>query len=61
LRFSNVCGSGRADVVMWDVMRIDPNQVIKVVFEGGTSPWRQGVWLKTDRGASSSTISLHQA
>ena len=41
---------GRADVVMWDVMRIDPNQVIKVMFEGGTSPWRQGVWLKTDRG-----------
>jgi hypothetical protein len=41
---------GREDVVLWDVLPIEPRQLIKVVFEAVSSPWRQGVWLKTDRG-----------
>jgi hypothetical protein len=41
---------GRGDVVLWDVVPISPQQVVKVVFESLSSPWRQGLWLKTDRG-----------
>lgn len=41
---------GRSDVVLWDVLPIASEQVIKVVFESVASPWRQGVWLKTDKG-----------
>ena len=39
---------GRTDVVKIDVLPINDGDVIKLAFEGRNSPWRQGVWLKTD-------------
>lgn len=39
---------GWADVVKIDVLPINDGDVIKLVFESCNSPWRQGVWLKTD-------------
>jgi hypothetical protein len=41
---------GRSDVVLWDVLPITPEQVIKVMIESVASSWRQGVFLKTDPG-----------
>jgi hypothetical protein len=41
---------GRSDVVMWDVLAIRNKETLRLVFESKNSPWRQGVWLKTDRG-----------
>lgn len=41
---------GRKDVVMWDILSVHNGEKIKVVFESASSPWRQGVWLQTDRG-----------
>ena len=39
---------GRDDVVMIDVFPIRDGDQLKLTFEGKESPWRQGVWLKTD-------------
>ena len=39
---------GRADVVMIDVFPINEGDLLALTFEGKDSPWRQGVWLKTD-------------
>jgi hypothetical protein len=39
---------GRLDVVTIDVFEIDDGDLIKLSFESTMSPWRQGVWLKTD-------------
>jgi hypothetical protein len=41
---------GRDNVVMIDVFPVRDGEVLKVSFEGAVSSWRQGVWLKTDRG-----------
>ncbi len=41
---------GCADVVKWDVFPIRDGERIKVAFESASSAWRQGVWLKTDKG-----------
>jgi hypothetical protein len=41
---------GRDDVVKWDVIRIKNGEKIKIIFESVSSTWRQGVWLKTDKG-----------
>ncbi len=41
---------GRSDVVMWDVLTVHDGEMIKVIFESVNSPWKQGVWLRTDQG-----------
>lgn len=41
---------GRDDVVKIDVLRVKDGELLKLSFESVTSPWRQGVWLKTDGG-----------
>jgi hypothetical protein len=41
---------GRDEVVKIDVFPIKDGELIKLKFEGKTSPWRQGVWVRTDRG-----------
>ena len=37
------------DVVMIDVFPIADGDLIKLTFESTNSPWRQGVWMKTDQ------------
>lgn len=39
---------GRSDVVKLDVFPVNDRDLVKLVFESMNSPWRQGVWLKTD-------------
>jgi hypothetical protein len=39
---------GREDVVKIDVLPIHDGDQLRLVFESKNSPWRQGVWLKTD-------------
>lgn len=41
---------GQSNIVMIDVFPIRDGDMLKLVFEDVRSPWRQGVWLKTDRG-----------
>jgi hypothetical protein len=41
---------GMQSVVQWDVLPVLDNQTISVVFESINSQWRQGIWLRTDRG-----------
>jgi hypothetical protein len=41
---------GRDDVVKWDVVKIKNEERVKIIFESVSSKWRQGVWLKTDKG-----------
>jgi hypothetical protein len=41
---------GRHDVVKIDVLPVREGELLKVTFESVGSPWRQGAWLKTDRG-----------
>ena len=45
---SAFAGTGRNDVVKWDIFPVENAEWIKVVFESYSSPWRQGVWLRTD-------------
>jgi hypothetical protein len=39
---------GRSDVVKIDVLPVKDGEILRLVFEGKNSPWRQGVWMKTD-------------
>lgn len=39
---------GRADVVKIDVFPVSDGEWLKLTFEAKASPWRQGVWLKSD-------------
>ena len=39
---------GRENVVKIDVLPVHDGELLKVVFEEQKSPWRQGVFLKTD-------------
>jgi hypothetical protein len=39
---------GREDVVKIEVFPVSNGDVVKLTFESASSPWRQGVWLKTD-------------
>lgn len=41
---------GREDVVKWDVLQVVPNEVFRVVVEVNSSPRRQGLWVKSDKG-----------
>jgi hypothetical protein len=41
---------GVRNVVKWDILPIVNEEVLYIVFEEAHSPWRQGIWLKTDRG-----------
>ena len=41
---------GRNNVVKWDIVKIKNGEKVKVIFESVSSEWRQGVWLKTDKG-----------
>lgn len=40
---------GREDVVLIDAFPIHDGELLRLVFEHKQSPWRQGVYLKTDR------------
>jgi len=40
---------GQHDVVMIDVFDINDGDLLKLTFESTNSPWRQGVWLKTNK------------
>jgi len=37
-------------IVKWDVLPVAGGERMRLVFEAVNSPWRQGVWLKCDRG-----------
>ena len=39
---------GREDVIKIDVFPIQDGDLVTLTFESVNSPWRQGVWLKTD-------------
>jgi hypothetical protein len=39
---------GRDRVVMIEVLPIEDGERLKLAFESAKSPWRQGVWMKTD-------------
>lgn len=39
---------GREDVVKIEVFPIQDGDLLKLTFESVKSPWRQGVWMKTD-------------
>jgi len=39
---------GRDDVVKVDVVQIADGDLLRLTFDAKNSPWRQGVWLKTD-------------
>jgi hypothetical protein len=41
---------GLENVVLWDVQNIQDGQLVKINFISKTSPHRQGVWIKTDKG-----------
>jgi hypothetical protein len=41
---------GVAGVIVWDIFPVSNGELVFVVFEEANSPWRQGIWLKTDRG-----------
>lgn len=43
-------GRGVEDIVKWDVVDVADGERMRLVFEAAQSPWRQGVWLKCDRG-----------
>jgi hypothetical protein len=49
--------AGRDDVVKWEVLRIKNGDRLRMKFEAKNSKWRQGVWLKTDKGIE---VSDHQ-
>jgi len=41
---------GRSDVIKWEAIPVGDGEVLTLHFESVASPWRQGVWLRTDRG-----------
>ncbi|ALC88911.1 hypothetical protein AM500_03175 [Bacillus sp. FJAT-18017] len=41
---------GMKDVVLWDVLKIKDEELIRVKFISKRSPHRQGLWLRTDKG-----------
>jgi hypothetical protein len=41
---------GRPDVVLWDVLPIVDGEVLTVIVESTSTPYRQGVWLRSDQG-----------
>ncbi|PGK51956.1 hypothetical protein CN918_29640 [Priestia megaterium] len=43
---------GLDNVILWDVLDIQHEQMIKITFLEGNSDVEQGVWLHTDRGIS---------
>lgn len=41
---------GRSDVIKWEAIPVADGEEITLHFESVESPWRQGVWLRTDSG-----------
>ena len=41
---------GRDDVIQWEVLPVANGEELTIHFESVDSPWRQGVWLRTDQG-----------
>ena len=41
---------GIQNVVKWDILAVRHNDLIGVSLEDINSQWRQGIWLRTDRG-----------
>jgi hypothetical protein len=41
---------GIQSVVKWDILPVHNNEIVSVVFEEINSQWRQGIWLRIDRG-----------
>jgi hypothetical protein len=52
---------GRDDIVLWDILPIHDREKIKIVFESINSPWRQGVWLRTDNRLVINNVNCRQA
>ena len=44
---SDTCGR---KAIMWDVIEIKGEQVVRLTFLSVNSRWRQGVWLRSDPG-----------
>lgn len=40
---------GREDVIKWEVQSIADGQEVKIIFLSKNSPYRQGIWFKTDK------------
>jgi hypothetical protein len=49
-------GYGYREVVLWDIFSIQDGENLKISFESVSSPWRQGVWMKTDTGITVNAI-----
>jgi hypothetical protein len=41
---------GVEGIVKWEVLQVTDGETTRIVFEATNSPWRQGLWLKCDRG-----------
>lgn len=41
---------GRSDVIKWEAIPVTDGEELTLHFESVDSPWRQGVWLRTDSG-----------
>jgi hypothetical protein len=41
---------GVEGIVKWELVTVADGERVRIVFEAVASPWRQGVWLKCDRG-----------
>ncbi|QFT87273.1 hypothetical protein FIU87_01225 [Bacillus sp. THAF10] len=49
-RIINQGFKGKGEVIKWEVQSIFDEQEVKITFLKKDSPYRQGVWLKTDKG-----------
>lgn len=41
---------GIADIVLWDVVSVADEEVVRIRFDSVNSKYRQGIWLRTDGG-----------
>jgi len=41
---------GKENVIKWEVQLVSDGQEVKLTFLSKNSPYRQGIWLKTDKG-----------
>ncbi len=43
---------GRADVVLWEALRVADGDVLRIAIESASTLHRQGVWFRADNGIS---------
>lgn len=41
---------GKEGVIKWEIQSVADGQEVKITFQSKNSPYRQGIWLKTDKG-----------